>query len=307
MNIQELFDSRGVWYSTRQHSQGNIGINCPFCADSIDPDPSNHMGVSITTGAFHCWRCKEKGGKPHYLLWKLLGMSHGDVDDVLGIISPQKQITPRELTSLGEDARNDWNSFLDLAHPMASGCRKYLQARGITDKTMSLFKLKAGGVAGKWAHRIVFPVRAPDGASVTTWTARAIGNATPKYLALGREQGANIKAQLFNAEKVSKPGRTLVVCEGPMDAIVLQQLAPYSTVTCVFGLKASEKQIALIRGSGYSQVVFLFDSTAFQAADDCARRAGCEVLNYERLFRRHGDPGDLTEADKPALESVGIV
>lgn len=323
VDYRSILDAHGIEYSTKQHSAGNIGVNCPFCARTSDPDPSHHLGINLDTGAWNCWRnSAHRGGKPHHLLKILCGMSHEDVDRLLGIrtAAPTSEFDAMfgsgndpfaapsdaiESDNLSTAAFEAFTAFAPISSALAEPHRGYLRRRGIAKSTMQEFGLLAG-IVGQWAGRVIFPVHAHDSAVVRTWTARAIGNATPKYLALGRAHGANIKSLLYNAERLRRGGDVVAVTEGPMDAIALQQLAPNTAVTCTFGLSVSDDQIAQLKALDFPRVVFLFDSTAYGNAEACAARAGGEAFDFETLFNRGGDPGDLTAADKPALCAAGI-
>lgn len=322
IDFQDLFSKHGIRYTTRQHSQGNIGINCPFCARTTDPDPSEHMGVDIKTGAWNCWRnSKHRGKKPHRLLNALLGMSYADVDNMLGVVAaPTSEFDavfakgknpfavdaePQSRNSLSNIALDSLATFAPITHSVSQPHLDYLRRRGIAEQVAREFGLLAG-IIGRWAGRVIFPVFTPDSAQVVSWTARSIGAAVPKYIALGREHGANLKHLLYNAARLSAGGKTIVVTEGPMDAIALQQLAPESAVTCTFGLTVSNIQIALLKMANFSRVVFLFDSTAYGNAVDCAHRAGGDAVDFSTLFNRAGDPAELTTHDIPRLREAGI-
>lgn len=324
MNYKAIFDAHGIPYTTKQASVGNISIACPFCAQTTDPDPSYHLGVSLTTGAYNCWRnAKHRGKKPHRLLKLLLGISHADVDNLLGKrpAAPTSEFdamfgngkdpfaADKEMSSnntLSETALKEFGKFVPMTSELAAPHARYLNKRGISDATAAFEIGLLAGIVGKWAGRVIFPVVAPDCARVATWTARSIGAAEPKYLALSRTQGANLKHLLYRHDRIAAGGETIVVTEGPLDAVVLQQLAPETAVTCTFGLSVSDEQIALLKSADFPRVIFLFDSTAYGNAESCAHRAGGEAIDYLSLFKRAGDPGDLNESDIPALRSVGI-
>jgi len=322
IDYTRIFEAHGIDYSAKQHSAGNIGVNCPFCAQTSDPDPSHHLGINIDTGAWNCWRnAAHRGGKPHRLLKALCGMSYAETDRLLGVrAAPTSEFdamfgngndpfaTPPDApmrSSLSPEAAADYNCFARITSSLAAPHRDYLRRRGVCDAVMQEFGLLAG-ITGNWAARVIFPVRAPDSGCAETWTARAIGNATPKYLALGRAHGANIKHLVYNAERLQRGAETAVVTEGPMDAVVLQQLAPNTAVTCTFGLSVTDEQIALIKATAIPRIVFLFDSTAYGNAEACAARAGGEAVDYETLFGMPGDPGMLTPTNIPALRAAGI-
>jgi len=324
INYRAILDSHGIRYTTRQQSEGNIGVACPFCARTTDPDPSEHLGLNLATGAWNCWRnSNHRGNKPHRLLKALIGLSYADVDKLLGKrpAAPTSEfdamfangnnpfIAEPEMMSnntLSEIAQQSFARFVPITAELASPHANYLRRRGVIPATAaSEFGLMAG-IVGRWAGRVIFPVKSPDGVSIATWTARSIGATQPKYLALSREHGANIKHLLYRVDRVARGGETIVVTEGPMDVVVLQQLAPATTITCTFGLSVSNEQIALLKTANFNRVVFLFDSTAYGNAQECAHRAGGEAIDYSTLFNRAGDPGDLTMSNVPVLREAGI-
>lgn len=305
MNIRELFDERGVQYTLKsQVTRGNLGLTCPLCEEAGDPDPSMHLGIDPKTGAWSCWRNpKHRGRAPHYLLWRLLRMPSAEVDRLLEFQNKKPVPAKTELTA---NAQKQWDLMVDMKSPLADAHRRYLYSRGVDDKTIARFGLRAG-VVGAWAGRVVFPIYDSATGTKRSWVGRSIGNATPKYRALGRDDGPPLSTLLFNAERLFVPAHSLIICEGPFDVVVLQSLIKYSTIIATVGINVSDTQAAQIAASTFDRKRFLYDSTALPQALVAARKCGAGVINYRAVFGRHGDPGDLTEADKPALEKIGLI
>ena len=318
INFAELFTERGVAFTTDgQHSSGNIGVSCPFCRAAGDPDPSDHLGINLRTGAWSCWRDpSHRGRKPHSLLFMLLGMPRPEVDALIGASGPtqeefekfceaddpfaeKKAFYPTGLTAKSKEVIA---TFVRMGSGFAAPHRAYFESRGMGAVTAEKYGIMAG-VVSSWHGRVIIPIYR-DGV-IISWQGRKIdaGMTGPKYMALITATavdsfgGVNIKHAIFDHDRVfhnAAPDRTLVVVEGVMDAINLSQYSE-GEVTCVFGTSMSEEQAALIwqAAEQYQRVVFLFDKGALpQAIKAAAGFEKAEAIPIEWLGVN--DPGEIT-------------
>src|SRR5580765_4061889 len=79
MNWVEFFTTNSINYVTRgpNTKRGEASVKCPWCAD----DPSEHLGVNLTTDAWGCLRNPAHRGKsPVYLIMGLLHCSHNQAE-----------------------------------------------------------------------------------------------------------------------------------------------------------------------------------------------------------------------------------
>src|SRR5882672_6159665 len=92
--------------------RGEISIQCPFCGDD---DPSQHLGISLSTENWGCLRsAQHRGHAPHTLIQALLGCSFaqakltvaayrqadpGDIEGTLALLTPTSD-RPKPATGL---------------------------------------------------------------------------------------------------------------------------------------------------------------------------------------------------------------
>lgn len=154
---------------------------------------------------------------------------------------------------------------------VARRARDYLQRRGFEapERLGDLYGLRVGEL-GKFRDRIVIPVEL-QGCGLVTYTARAIArNASLRYLTPKTVEGVTpIKDTVWNhADLMRTGGRTLMVVEGPFDALKLDYYGdPAIRATALFGLAYTEEQLALLAGiaSRFRRLVVMFDPGATAA------------------------------------------
>lgn len=229
----------------------NININCPFCAGA---DPSFHMGLSTVGKGYACWRDPAHRGKNLNRVFKILGLpivstdyffAPNVFDDIAGGTFFNKTAVSKpyikNITKLPEH-------FLPIGDRLETkNHRNYLATRGFDNPRLVcgtydlLFSREP-----KWADRIVLPIYIND---EVTWTGRTIlPGVVPRYRSAAGGEARNIKDCLFNYnELVHTSGAALVIVEGPFDALKLDYYgAPSVRATCLFGMVASETQLALL-------------------------------------------------------------
>lgn len=295
MNWEPFLSSYGIKYITKGPNLGRgwIGLSCPFCHD----DPSYHLGVNIKHGYWNCWRnSSHKGHLPHYLIMELIGCSYQQACDIVGtgskpnfskrgdfsgkinldLLSPNRDTQkPSELELLAE--------FRDI--PTSALSRvfaiPYLMSRGNSqEESLSLarqFNLKFS-MKGQFSYRIIFPITLFG--NLVTWTGRTvIPKQVPRYKTLttdykkSREAGVpqaieSIHDCLFDFDNLFENGLggTLVITEGPFDAVRISQFGRDRRIfgTCIFGIALTSPQIGLLArlAPRFRKVILLADRDA---------------------------------------------
>lgn len=206
VNWRPLLDELRVEWADRgaNCSQGNVNICCPFCGD----DPSFHLAISESKDAFYCYRNPKHGGTNLTRLLVRLGVDYADVPDLLNSHNSDVTIAPRprkEPTLLAKQ----WARFSPASE--SRDCLRYLQDRGFRTPiaTCRQYDLRFAR-EGKWARRLLLPVRLND--EVLTWTGRALdGRLSPKYLTDPID-----RPMVYLPRSVRD---TLIIVEGPLDAL----------------------------------------------------------------------------------------
>ncbi len=278
-------------------SKDDIGIKCVFCGGD---DPSYHLGISLHNKGWSCWRNPSHRGKsPYRLISALIGCSFDEAvrivkaEDV-GFVTTDETFmgdSMRRLGIIGLPSGRLFNNtvlhFLDDFSPIQNTglCRTlvfpYLEKRGYhlgeIEYLTKRYSLKFA-FNGPFAYRIIIPVFMNK--RLVNWTGRTISSDEKlryKSLSTDHERATaqnlpiavkNIKETLFDYDNIMRGGDTLVVCEGPFDAIRIGYFGVKCGIraTCLFGKIATPAQIDLlvdvVSDFNYDKVVVLFDNDA---------------------------------------------
>lgn len=291
----------------------NININCPFCAE----DTKYHLGLSLTSSKWGCWRSSSHRGKsPVRLVQALLRCTYKEACKIVGT-KPKGMLDDGEFAYLvanidsllkGEEVEEEEKtlSLPKEVEPLDSSryslkFRNYLLGRGF--KRKDIFRLISKynlhyALTGDWSNRIILPIYL-DG-SLVTWTSRAVDkDAFLRYKTLPKEQElVNIKQTLYNYDDLLSGGDVLYITEGPFDAIKVDYFASEFNhrATCVFSKTLSDSQRDLfssLRGK-FDRFVILLD--AAELGDALYFQSELSFLGdvvLGRLPPGVKDPGDL--------------
>lgn len=315
-----FLDRHGISYQVQKK---DLYIHCPFCGAS---DGGRHMGVSVVGKGWGCWKQNtHRGRSPERLIQALLGCSWVEaqrlagsgagpgltaaggfmaaVEGALGKAPPAG--TPGPLLAPKE--------FRPLQPPIKFLQRpfwEYLGDRGFTGRQVETladhFDLR-WCMEGEWAYRLIIPVRDHTRAWCT-WTGRAINdNAKVRYKTLTADPDkAGVRApvargpitnMLLDMPNLVKGGDTLVIAEGPFDAMRLSLFAgEYNArATCLFGKAISKEQVDLLAELRplYRDMVLLLDpDAALDAMTLQTRMAPLAALSH--LLQGDDDPGEMS-------------
>src|SRR6185437_15360673 len=291
---EQFLDNHGIDYVTTGHNarRGNIGIACPWCGN----DPSHHLGISTNGRGYHCWRNEAHSGKaPHRLVMALLGCSYAEAVMLVGeggtFATTDGALLSDVTTMLGakESAPRviaGKLNFLPEMHPLEDRglagrlAFPYLEGRGYSTKGVEWiakrFRLHFASF-GPFGYRVVVPIY-QDG-DLVNWTGRTVARSDElRYKSLSTDparadkQGGvvalrNIKDCLLDYDRLLEGGLTLVVCEGPFDAIRVTYLGEAAGIrgTCLFSKSPLPAQLDRLSTlvERYDESYSLFDGDAF--------------------------------------------
>jgi hypothetical protein len=257
--------------------KGEVSVQCPFCGDD---DPSEHLGISLSSANWGCLRnAQHRGHKPFHLVAALLGCSMAQArlavaqfsaPDVDGLDDALQALEAVSAAPEPAQPRVTKMQHIDeFRHITGEGSSrkhwKYLYQRGFDSP--SALADEYGLMyctTGQWKDRIIIPVLVNG--EMIAWTARALGNPknAPRYLSSSNA----VKETIFNEDEVRKGGNLLFVTEGPFDALKLDYYGkPFKArATCIFGLTLSIDQVTLLKLARphYRQVILLFDENTLE-------------------------------------------
>jgi len=267
---QNFLDRHGIPYS---HSGGsaNVHMQCPFCGTGSH----QAMSISLAGHGWHCWRNDEhRGRSPVKLVQQLLHTSYHDacaivgvtgatipgdlMGAVAGLIGPPPEAPPRQLDLLPE-----FKSFV----PRRISARPYVSylrgpSRGFTDQQIDdmdrLYGLRYCE-RGPFRGRVIIPIRYNK--ELVSWTGRAVSTSVElRYRTLSHEAeiahrtglpravGPANDYLLFHDEVLASDADTLLLVEGPFDALKIMMLGRRLGVvaTCFFTMTPTDHQLGLL-------------------------------------------------------------
>lgn len=315
LDIIQFLEDHHIGYTTRSNniSRGEVAIKCPFCGQQ---DPSEHMAINLTKGYWCCRRNPQEhsGRRLHRLIQKLLNCTYAEADDIaMGerdlttfnsaiqklIKKPQEPVVEPELRLPKEfkplSSRGSGVYYTD-----------YLERRGFLKSDLPQiikdYDLRYC-TTGIWRGRIIFPLRFET--RLVCWTGRTISKtAIPRYRTLGNQSDGSQRALLtpkdivFNFDSLRSGGKTLLVVEGPIDALKTDVYGKAGVrSTCLFGTGISYDQVVLITSlmERFNSLFILGDVKAESNVNLLTRELARLRPGILQLPSGVDDPGDLTK------------
>lgn len=255
-------------------TRGNIAIHCPFCGGA---DRSYHLSISVLGKGWYCWRDKRhRGLQPHRLIQALLRCSYLEADAIAG----GNPGVPDDQMMLDVMAK------MDAGRPKPTGVAKkplalppefveirdrgfrrqfvgYLHGRGFADpEAVAADYGLLGAVEGRYAGRVIFPIHL-DG-ELVCWTGRHVGASRLRYLTLSSTDDPPARLPVkqtllwYDRLKAAPAGATLIVTEGPFDALKVNYLGRDHGIyaTCLYGKNISHQQVDLLMSFNHPRQIF---------------------------------------------------
>lgn len=323
---QTFLDRHGIGYSSQKK---DLYIHCPFCGGS---DSGRHMGISVVGRGWGCWRQQSHRGKsPERLIQALIGCSWTEAQQIAGngaatslgglggfVANMERLAGKAPPADAVASALVKPKTFKRLAGATGQGrlFYDYLKDRDFSANQVQWLCQEYDlhyAMTGDWSYRLVIPVHGPNG-KWFTWTARAITSlAKLRYKTLTRDPDkagdgpialGPITDCLLGLPRLREGGRTLVIAEGPFDALRLALfVGDYDMqATCLFGKAISDAQIDLLAAlrPAYRNMVLLLDpDAALDSLTLQTRVAPLGVQSY--LLPGDDDPGEMRPSAIRAL------
>lgn len=269
--LQRLIEDSGVLF--RKTKQSYV-FTCPRCNKK-----DKLMMFRGGDGRFICWVCAETSnfrGRPEFALTEILGIPVSKIrQELYGELGAKAEVKAFEIhlaDFFGEDEEppadlaaevkgRPWPlDFYPIDHPHASRGLAYCEGRGISLEIAKKYRLRYCPVQS----RVIFPCYVGD--KLLGWQARFIHphewydeeegkmRKVPKILTTGnRDQMLMFQDRLVGQD-------TVVLCEGPVDAIKCDSLGIGNV--CTMGKVISSTHLALVKGSGARRIYIGFDLDA---------------------------------------------
>ncbi|MDO4263030.1 MAG: DNA primase [Deinococcus sp.] len=284
LNIADVI---GEYVSLTPAGKGRLKGLCPF-----HKEKSPSFQVDTEQGYYYCFGCKASGDVFKFVQ-ETENLSFGDalrkLAERAGVQLEQKygERVSRDLYSVNDFALTYFRSHL------RGDALAYFQGRGLTPQVMEDFELgyapdgwdgllqqarahglserqlldaglltqnEQGRVYDRFRGRVMFPIRDHLGRLVG-FGGRVLDDSKPKYLNTP-ETDAFKKGELLyglhRARSVLKSGQPLIVAEGYMDVIALQQHG-FAGAVASLGTALTAEHAALLERLGARELVLMFD------------------------------------------------
>jgi len=295
MTLYSFFDEHGIqyWTSGKNVSRGWVNIQCVFpdCDDS-----SNHLGISLESGRYHCWKCGNKGFTDA-IVQKISGCSWSRAK----LLAEQFTLNSAGTESVEPSpaTRPKPSDLLKgFSYDLSPLYRNYLEKRNFDpDYLQQKYGIMASGNTGGFKFRVIAPVRMAD--KVVSYIGRGITDRiVPKYKVCPDSEAKVPRRELiYNLDSIRGRGTAMIV-EGMTDVWRLGD-----GVVAVFTTSFSMSQVAAICRAGAQKVFIIFDPE--RQAQEKARQFAHSLLvrfpSIERVELPGCDPGDLGDDDARAL------
>jgi DNA primase len=284
----DIVEEIGAVVPLKKSGKAYKGV-CPFHSERT---PSFY--VFPNSGSWKCFGCQESGDiftfleKQQGLEFKealaLLAEKAGvelEIRDALPVSEEEEQeeATRKRLRQINEAAAI-WFHHLLLTSSEATYARSYLDGRGVSHDSITLFRLgyaptggdllckyllsqdytaqeiiaaglgrerepaKGGGLYDYFRNRVIFPIRDPRGRTIG-FGGRELGGGSPKYLNTPQTplfDKSNTLYALDLAREAIKRRDQVVIVEGYMDALIAHQYGEKNVVACI-GSAITDKHV----------------------------------------------------------------
>lgn len=318
MDWVTLLDDHHIPYVTRgpNTKKGEVSVRCPYCGED---DPSEHLGINLTTENWGCHRNAEhRGHSPSRLIAALLGCSSAQAKLIARQYdAPDPETLDQALAALqgtSEPPKAAKRHSAELAFPddfrqikgkgVTARFWHYLAGRGFDDVADLCFQydLKCA-LTGDYKDRVIIPFYQKR--KLIGWTGRALQNPVnaPRYLS----SSETVKQCVFNEDVLMDGGKLLFVVEGPFDALKLDYYGEPSgaRATCVFGTSMTIDQLSTLSRlrRRFKKVIILFDTDALGPALSAVDWLYAPNVMVGQLPEGVKDPGELNYEEVEQLIS----
>ena len=275
------------------------------------------MSINTEGKGWKCWSDREhRGRKPHKLIKALTGCSWERAAEIAGepsviptnfLEQVRHSLDNREAIVTHDPKMPEEFKPISRAKHACAPYNRYLIGRGLPaiERMQGRYDLRYA-IRGPFQGRIIFPIRFRG--KLVTWTGRAISPlASLRYLTLDTHEAAGPITDylLWYDQLMIVKAHTIVLCEGPFDAIKLNELGlEYGlAATCFFTSSPSPRQISLLHEllARFKRKILLLDQSMLSMSLRVALELSALGVERGQLPTGFKDPGELSEAEVKAL------
>jgi DNA primase len=295
VKITEYLDSKNIrrWTTGKNTKPGWVNISCCYCNDQN----SNHLGINIANGFYHCWRCGKKGSL-EWLIAKLERCSIEKAEEITRNIDFDLSFIRERRENVDLSDIPEGNLLSSFSNHLPRLCRDYLEDRNFdADQLQRTYGLRYGGSIGPDKYRVIVPIIMRGQA--VSYTGRDITGRSPKrYKECPIEKTLVPPHQLlFNIDTVDQK---IIIVEGVFDVF---RIGKGSVATLTTSFTSSQVMQLLDLNLKCAFVIFDSEPTAQNKAQELASMLSVGIHHVERIELLSGDPGDLSEEDARYLRS----
>ena len=314
MNIDliELLEKYNIEFRTSGSnvSSGNVVVRCPWCED----DPSMHLTVRISDGAYGCWRDPSHRGKNvTFLISCLLGVKYNeakkilndmvDFDNVIRNINNYREISTKIKNNESLQLPQGLKNIADINENHS--LRVFLKQRGFDN--IDLLSRRYGlfaGIDGVFQGCLVHPLTLYS--RILNFLIRTDGK-NPYIIGTTDKDTYGFTALRNKTELLGfhdhavTGGKHLFIVEGLTDALKIDYYGSYHSVRAIFtmGIGVSSGQKKLLYGlvPRYKRVYLMYDRGTYHKTLKIASELSylrIIPVCFEEEFPDKKDPGELT-------------
>ena len=293
IDILNLFIDNSVkhWLKGKNCTEGWVNVQCPLprCGDS-----SNHLGINLSSGGYHCWHCGSSG-TIYDILPTILGCNQRQANKIIHEYETEyethRKKQPRRSSAFRDIIPHESTDTLPDMH------RRYLISRRFSPELIKLkYKIRACNILGKFKFRIIIPVI--QNGVIVQFTGLGVADQEPHYKHCPNELAlADMKSCLYNIDTVKD---TALIVEGALDAWRIGDGA-----VATFGTTFTDAQVNIL-AKRVDRAFVLFDSVAKDPrapamAEKLANQLSAHIPQVEVLYLEEGDPCDMTDTEVQSL------
>lgn len=283
IQIIDLLEDIGIKYksSGKNVSSGSVEVSCPAKDCS---DPSQHCGIHLEKGFFHCWVCGAKGNIVKFVMLVLKTNYHQakiTVDKFSDDIIPYPQeITPASCLTNRNIMPKEASYSLPELHS------NYLRKRNFDPIQIQRdYKIMACYTTGNYAYHIIIPIIING--EIVNFTARDVTEQQDnKYKNCpNNDVLISMKECLYNLDSVKNKA---IICEGVTDVWRIGK-----GCVATMGVEYTSYQLSLLAQKELDEIYILFDSDAITKAEKLANSISTFCSKVEIVELETGDPADM--------------